>query len=105
MKSEHLKKIGARAERLALHFSDEARVWRMLIRTVPNISPREASNRANDLTRVMRDVPELIEIIRALRVERTELRRMVRALQLQLAGIIVEEDGVEVEHKPHEFWE
>lgn len=90
MKSVHLKKISGRIDRLTLHFGDEARVWRMLVRTVPNILPREASNRANDLTRILSDVPELIETIHALRAERTALHGMVREMHIQLESTVTE---------------
>lgn len=99
MKAVHLKKIAGRIDRLTLHFGDEARVWRMLVRTVPNILPREASNRANDLTRVLHDAPELIETIRALREERATLRRTIHALELEKANddqVLVSRDALDL---------
>lgn len=77
----------------------------MLFRAVPNILPRDASNRANDLMRLFDDVTDMVAAIAELKTERTELRRENRVLRLQLSATIVEEDGVEVEHKPYEFWE
>jgi hypothetical protein len=90
VKSVHLKKIASRIDRLTFHFGDEARVWRMLVRTVPHILPRDASNRANDLTRVLNDVPELIATIHALREERTALRGVIHEMHIQLESTVTE---------------
>lgn len=101
MKAVHLKKITARLDRVNAVFAvDEGRVRRMLFRAVPNIDTRDVSNRANDLIRLLADVPQLINTIIELKNERTELRRVIRELRLQLDNTIVEEDGVEVEREP-----
>lgn len=100
MKADYLRKVENRVTRLSEYFGDEARVRRMLFRTVPHMTPRDVSNRANDLIRLLVDVPRLLTIIQELKDQRTELRRTIRELRLQLDATIVEEDGVEVEREP-----
>ena len=100
MKGTHIRKILARHERVVSKFSDEARVRRMLFRTVPHILARDASNRANDLIRLLDYVPALIEDIYELRAERARLSRELRELRAQVDNTIIEEDGVEVEREP-----
>jgi len=62
----------------------------MLYRAVPNISPRDASNRANDLIRLLADGPRLLTIIQELKDQRTALRRVIREMNMNVTAPIVE---------------
>lgn len=100
MRGAYIKKVESRVTRLREHFGEESRVRRMLFRAVPHITPRDASNRANDLIRLLDDVPQLIGEIHNLRTQRTALRKSLLEMQMQGRDVVLDPLGPEDDETP-----